>query len=59
MCVYSYRLDLTIRLGWVDERVNVTLPPPGDKSGYIQSDYMLLNRNPTEHLWIPDAYFVR
>ena len=50
---------MTIRLGWVDERVRVTLPPPGSKSGYIQSDYLLLNRNPIEHLWVPDVYFVR
>ena len=55
----SCRLDLTIRLGWVDGRVNVTLPPPGSGLGYTQSDYLVLNRNPTEHLWIPDVYFVR
>ena len=57
--MFLNRLDLTVRLGWVDERLNVTLPTKGSKSGYIQSDYLLLNRNPMEHLWIPDAMFVR
>ena len=44
-------LESTLRIEWIDSRINVTVPEEDADKGYIT-----FNRDPTGHIWFPDVF---